>query len=326
MSNRTIALAAGACAVVFPIAFRGSTYPLFVASEFAIFAIVALSLDLLLGRSGQLSLGQSGFVAIGAYAAALLNARFGLDLLIGIGTAAVLAGVASLIVGLPATRLRGHYLAIVTFGFSLSIAQIALKWSALTGGDEGVRLAHPVLAGIPIDSPIRAYVLAFAALTAVAALQYALLRTALGRSFAAVRDSETAAAAIGINVAQTKVVAFAIAAALAGVAGALEASLTGFVAPENFGVMQTLAFFSMVVLGGTATIPGTIAGAFVVEAVTQTAATIGGLSLTILGAAIVLTALFVPEGLGAIFVRLARSRARGAARVFTRELPADGAP
>lgn len=300
MSKRLAFAGVASAVLLFAVVYHAATYPLFVASEFAIFAIVALSLDLLIGRSGQLSLGQSGFVAIGAYTAALLGSHFGIDLAIGLIAAAGLAALASLVVGLPATRLRGHYLAIVTFGFSLSIAQIALKWSGLTGGDEGVRFAHTHVFGIPLDSPLRIYVLAFAALALVVLGQSRLLGTALGRALAAVRDSETAASAMGIDVARTKVIAFAIAAALAGAAGALEAALTGFVAPENFGVMQTLTFFAMVVLGGTGSIAGTIAGTLVVESVTQLAATIGGLSLTILGAAIVSVALFVPGGLGAI--------------------------
>lgn len=305
MSDRRLPLVAIAAAIAFPLLVRGAPYPLFVASEFAIFAIVALSLDLLIGRSGQLSLGQGGFVAIGAYAAALLVTRAHLDLALATLAAMLLAIGASLIVGLPATRLRGHYLAIVTLGFSLSVAQIALKWTALTGGDEGVRLDHPALASIAIDSPVKAYVLALAALAIAALLQRSLARTSLGRAFAAVRDSEIAAAACGIDVARTKVAAFAIAAATAAAAGSLEAALTSFVAPENFGIAQTLAFFAMVVLGGTGTIVGTIAGALVVEIVTQVSATVGGLSLTILGGAIVAIALFAPGGLGALFRRRA---------------------
>ncbi len=305
MSDRTLLVASIAVVFVFPFVAHGAPYPLFVASEFAIFAIIALSLDVLIGRSGQLSLGQGGFVAIGSYAAALLVSHFGCDLALGTFAAIVIATIASLVLGLPSTRLRGHYLAIVTLGFSIAIAQIALKWSALTGGDEGVHLAHPRFAGIPIDSPIRGYALAFVALAIVATLQRTLSTTSLGRAFAAVRESEVAAAACGIDVARTKVFAFAIAAAVAAAGGALEAGLTGFVAPENFSLAQTLAFFAMVVLGGTATIAGTIAGALVVELVTQFSATIGGLSLTILGAAIVFVALFVPGGLGALLRRKA---------------------
>lgn len=296
-SRPALGLAALALVALFPLACGFRTYLLFVAAEFAIFAVVALSLDLLMGRSGQISLGHSGFFALGAYTAAILVSRFGLDLLPATLAGAATAALGSLVVGLPATRLRGHYLAIVTLGFGVAVAQIALKWVALTNGDEGVHLTGARFAGIALSSPVHLYALAFAALALVAILSDRLPNTRLGRAFAAVRDSEIAAAAMGIRVARTKVVAFVISAALAGAAGSLYAALTGFVAPENFGISQTLLFFAMVIVGGTASTVGTIAGALVLDAVSQGAATVSGLSLTLIGAAIVAVALFRPGGL-----------------------------
>lgn len=284
-------------AIVFPFAVRFQPYALFVVSEFAIFAIVALSLDLLMGRSGQISLGHGGFVAIGAYATAILDARFRLDLLPALLASAALAALASLIVGFPANRLRGHYLGIVTLGFGIAIAQIALFWTGLTNGDEGVHLAVRRFAGLSVESPGALYGLAFAGLALAAWYSERLPATRLGRAFAAVRDSEVAAEAMGIDVARTKVVAFVLSAALAGAAGCLYATLNGFVAPEDFGISQTLLFFAMVVVGGTASTAGTILGAFVLDAVSQGAATVSGLSLTLIGAVIVGVALFRPGGL-----------------------------
>lgn len=296
-----LAFAGLALAVAFPFLCRMQPYLLFIASEFAIFAIVALGLDLLMGRSGQISLGHNGFFAVGAYTAAILAARLHLDLAASLVLGAILAAVASLIVGIPATRLRGHYLAIVTLGFGIAVAQIALKWTALTNGDEGVHLAAPRLAGFAIGSPIALYVVAYVALALVAGLAEWLPATRLGRAFGAVRDSEVAATALGIDVARTKMIAFALSAALAGVAGALYAALTGFVAPEDFGVGQTLLFFSMVVVGGMASTVGTIVAAFVLDAVAQDAATVSGLPLVLVGAAIIAVAVFAPGGLKGLF-------------------------
>jgi branched-chain amino acid transport system permease protein len=297
VGRRTIvALVALAC-VLFPMLCGFRPYVLFVAAELAVFAVVALALDLLMGRSGQISLGHNGFFALGAYAAAILTARFRTDLALALIAAAAIAGAASLILGVPATRLRGHYLAIVTLGFGIAIAQIALKWTGLTNGDEGVHLNAPRLAAVPVGSPLALYALAYVALALCALLSEWLPRTRLGRAFAAVRDSEIAAAAMGIDVARTKMLAFALSAALTGIAGAIYAALTGFVAPEDFGVGQTLLFFSMVVVGGMASTGGTIVAAFLLDAVAQAAATISGLPLVLIGATIVAVALFRPGGI-----------------------------
>ena len=274
-------------------------YWLFVVSELFIFAIVAISLDLLMGRSGQISLGHSGFVALGAYSAAILNERFGVDLFLGTLAGSFLAALASLVLGFPATRLRGHYLGIVTLGFGIAIDQIALKWDTLTGGDQGIHLHKPMLLGLDVGTPVRMYYVALIALVAAVLLVWNLTGTRIGRAFAAIKDSEVAAAAMGVPVARTKVLAFICSAFLAGAAGSIYAFLAGFVAPEDFGIDSSLLFFAMVVIGGMGSIPGAIGGAVVVDAVKNAAATVSGLSLAILGSMIVLVVLFFPGGLKA---------------------------
>ena len=272
-------------------------YWLFVVSEFYVFAIVAISLDLLMGRSGQISLGQSGFVALGAYTTAILNQRFGVDLVVGMLAGASVAGLASLVLGLPATRLRGHYLGIVTLGFGIAVDQIALKWDSLTGGDQGIHLHRPVALGLDVGTPVRMYYVALVALVVAVLLVWSLTQTRIGRAFAAIKDSEIAAAAMGVPVARTKVLAFIVSAFLAGAAGGIYAFLAGFVAPEDFGIDSSLLFFAMVVIGGMGSISGAIGGAVVVDAIRTTAATVSGLSLAILGGMIVLVVLFFPGGL-----------------------------
>ena len=283
-------------------------YWLFVIAEMFIFAIVAISLDLLMGRTGQISLGHSGFFAVGAYTAAILSERYGIDLLAGAIAGGLLSAAASLIVGFPATRLRGHYLGIVTFGYGIAVDQIALKWDALTGGDQGVHLHKPVLLGLGLGTPVRMYYVSFIALVVVSLLVRNLAQTRIGRSFAAIRDSEVAATAMGVPIARTKILAFICSAFLAGVGGALYAFLAGFVAPEDFGIDQTLLFFAMVVIGGMGSIPGAIAGAVVVDAIRQGASTVSGLSLAILGGTIVLVVLFFPGGLKALLSRIGGRR------------------
>jgi branched-chain amino acid transport system permease protein len=314
---RSYAIALVAACAVLPILLQTigerQVYWLFVVSEFYVFAIVAISLDLLMGRSGQISLGQSGFVALGAYTTAILNQRFGVDLLGGMLAGACVAGVASLVLGFPATRLRGHYLGIVTLGFGIAVDQIALKWDALTGGDQGIHLHRPVVLGLDVGTPVRMYYVALVALVVVVLLVWSLTQTRLGRAFAAIKDSEIAAAAMGVPVARTKVLAFIVSAFLAGAAGGIYAFLAGFVAPEDFGIDSSLLFFAMVVIGGMGSIPGAIGGAIVVDAIRTTAATVSGLSLAILGGMIVLVVLFFPGGLKGFLRARARRMARARA-------------
>jgi branched-chain amino acid transport system permease protein len=293
-------------------------YWLFVVSEFFIFAIVAISLDLLMGRTGQISLGHSGFVAIGAYTAAILDDRLGVGLLGGVLCGGGLAGLVSVLLGFPATRLRGHYLGIVTLGFGIAVDQIALKWDALTGGDQGVHVQKPVLLGFDIGAPIPMYYISLAALVVAAVLVWNLTRTRLGRAFAAIKDSETAATAMGVPIGRTKIVAFMCSAFLAGAAGGIYAFLAGFVAPEDFGIDSSLLFFAMVIIGGMGSIPGAIGGAVVVDAIKNAAATISGLSLALLGGMIVVVVLFFPGGLKALL----RPRA---AKSLALERPRSGA-
>lgn len=306
------ALAVTLAAALLPLALRflGSqqgVYWLFVVAQFFTLAIVAISLDLLIGRTGQISLGHNGFFAVGAYTAAILSVRYHVDILTAMAAAGATAAIASLVVGFPAVRLRGHYLGIVTFGYGIAIDQIALKWDSLTGGDQGLHLHSPTLFQISLASPLRMYYVTLVVLVVTAVLVHNLTRTRVGRSFAAVRDSEIAAAAMGVPIARTKVLAFMVSAFLAGVAGCLYAFLAGFIAPEDFGVNQAMLFLSMAVIGGAGSLAGAIGGALVVDAVKQAASTVSGLSLAILGGMIMLVTLFFPRGLKGLFAWLASS-------------------
>lgn len=287
---------------------QGQVYWLFIASELFVFAIISISLDLLMGRAGQISLGHAGFVALGAYTAAILNTHYGTDLLIGSLAGGLVAAAGSIILGFPAARLRGHYLGIVTLGFGIAVDQIALKWDSLTGGGQGIHVKRPTLLGIDVGNPTAMYYVSLGALIIAAFLVWNLTRTRLGRAFAAVKDSEVAAGAMGIPVARTKVIAFLCSAFLAGVSGGIYAFLTGYIAPEDFELNSSLLFFAMTIVGGLGSIRGAIGGAVVVDGIKNAAATVSGLSLTILGGMIVLIALFFPGGMKALLNPTAKSR------------------
>jgi branched-chain amino acid transport system permease protein len=286
-------------------------YWLFIVAQYYTLAMAAVSLDLLMGWTGQISLGHNGLFAVGAYTAAILSVRYHADILAAMVAAGISAALASLIIGFPAVRLRGHYLGIVTFGYGIAIDQIALRWDSLTGGDQGLHLRAAKLLGFSLASPLKMYYLTLVALLIIALLVLNLTHTKIGRAFSALRDSEVAAAAMGVPIARTKILAFVCSAFIAGIAGCLFAYLAGFIAPEDFGINQALLLLAMVVIGGGGSLVGAIGGALVVDVVQQAASTVSGLSLAILGAAIMAVTLFFPYGLKGLVTRAFGPRVPG---------------
>src|SRR6516162_11131773 len=198
----------------------------------SIYATVGVGLLILTGFTGQASLGHAAFLAIGAYTAAYLQ-QFNVPFPVYFLAAGLLTGVIGAIVGFPALRLQGIYLVIATISFALIVEEILARWESVTHGNEGMRIKTIQLFGtqVPRDSPGFYFLcLAVLVLTIVGSLN--LLRSPTGRAFIAIRDSETAARSMGINVALYKVKSFAISAAITGFAGVLFAHKLSFISPE----------------------------------------------------------------------------------------------
>ena len=240
----------------------------------AALTIIVLGLNLLTGYSGQISIGHSGFVLLGAYVAALLLDRGvlgqGVHPMPAVLVAAGFSGALGYIVGIPALRLSGPYLAIVTVGFALSVPAV-LKWDALadlTGGIQGVLVQQPrppeALATDVTPGRWRYIVIAAPAVLA-GAVAWNLAHSRFGRALVAIREDELAAEQLGIDVARHKTLAFAISAAYAGLGGALfsYASL-GYVAPDAYGLLDSISYLAAIVVGGLASIPGSLLGALFV--------------------------------------------------------------
>src|SRR3954466_1101051 len=204
-----------------------------------IYSIVGLGLMLLTGYTGQISLGHAAFLAVGAYTEALLQAR-GVPFLISLPCAALFSAVAGLVVGLPALRLKGIYLAIATLAFNVIVEEVITRWESLTGGNSGQHLKPIVLFGARFDGAAAFYYLCLAltALSIFALLN--LLRSPTGRAFVAIRDSEISASCMGVNLAKYKTLSFAISAALTGIGGALYAHKVSFISPEQFTLLQSI--------------------------------------------------------------------------------------
>ena len=225
-----------------------------------IYSIVGLGLMLLVGFTGQISLGHAAFLAVGAYTEALLGAA-GWPFWLTLPAAALLSAAVGIIVGLPALRLKGIYLAIATLAFGVIVEEIAARWESLTGGNSGLHVKSIVLFGRKFDGDADFYYLVLG-LTVLAVIALAnLLRSPTGRAFVAIRDSEISASCLGVNLAKYKTMSFALSAALTGVGGALYAHKVTFISPEQFTLLVSIELVTIVILGGVGSLHGAVFGA-----------------------------------------------------------------
>jgi branched-chain amino acid transport system permease protein len=225
-----------------------------------IYAIVGLGLMLLVGYTGQISLGHAAFLAVGAYTEAILQAA-GMPFVVSLVSAALLSAAVGIIVGLPALRLKGIYLAIATFAFNVIVEEIVTRWESLTGGNSGKMLKAVEMFGVRLASQESFYYLCLtlAVLSCLALVN--LLRSPTGRAFVAIRDSEVSASCMGINLARYKTMSFALSAGLTGIGGALYAHKVGFISPEQFTLIQSIELVTIVIIGGVGSLHGAVFGA-----------------------------------------------------------------
>ena len=293
-------------------------YELSILIEMGIAVIGALGLNLLIGYTGQISLGQGAFVAIGAYTSGLLAGTLGFPFLVTLPLAGLTAALLSLIVGVPSLRLKGLYLALGTLAFGFIIEYILYHWD-LTRGDLGMAVPKIGTESFSIETERQFFylIMFFAAIATIVAKNIA--RTKIGRSFVAIRDRDTAAEAMGISLAKYKIMAFAVCAFYAGVAGSLMAYYQKWIVPGNFDISLSVAYIAMIVLGGVGTILGSILGAILITGIPhgivyltdalrgsypQLSNLVVDLKLGIFGLIIVLTLLFEPQGLVGIYRRI----------------------
>jgi branched-chain amino acid transport system permease protein len=233
--------------------------------------IAMLGLDVLTGHSGQISLGHGAFMAVGAYTTAILMADHGVRDLWTIPIAAGVAGVIGLLAGVPALRLSGLYLALATFGIAVVLPTVLKKFDHFTGGSTGITLfGKPAQTGHGVGiwgltNNQWLYVLTWTVGAVVFLLAWWLLDSRFGRSLRAIRDSELAASASGVNRAKYKVLAFGVSAAFAGVAGALFAINVAYVAPDTFPIRLSLYLLVGAVVGFFGSIWGAVLGALLIQ-------------------------------------------------------------
>lgn len=304
--------------------------PFFVADRFllkvfiyvGINVLVVTGLALLFGYAGQVSLGHAAFVGIGAYTCAFLTVKAHAPWPIAFLAAGAISGLGGLVLALPSLRLRGHYLAMATLGFGELMSLAFAEAVPITGGVDGFTgIPFPTIGSIAIRTPAGLYWLTWG-VTACALLAAAnLVSLRPGRAMRALHGSELGAAACGVDVVGVKVRAFVISAMFAGLAGALYASVVGFVSPSVFTVTASVAFLAMAVVGGSGSLAGPVVAAVLLTLLQYLDALIPGISRQaaqlvqsyqpdVYGLAIILVVLFAPGGIGALW----RATTRGGER------------
>jgi len=265
------------------------------------YAIVGYGLSLLLGLCGQVSIGHAGFFALGAYTAGILTTRAEWPFLATLVPALVLGGLLGAALAAPALRVKGPYLAMLTIAFGLVCESVLIEAEPLTGGFNGLaNIDKPVIAGVVLG--MRGHVGLIVGCAIAIAIGYAALSAdRFGKRLRAVRDSEIAARAIGLDPVRLRTRAFAISAAVASLGGAFFAPLAGFISPDNFGLLQSILFLLLVILGGVGTLTGPPVGALIVAGLPEVLASLADYRLMIFGVLLLIILRLRPDGLAAFW-------------------------
>lgn len=294
-----LALAAG-------LALTLNGYFVFVIAGVAMLAICGVGLNLLLGLTGQVSFGHVGFYAIGAYTVAILTGQAGWSFWAAWPLGMLLAGALGALLALPALRVKGPGLAMVTIAFGFIVEHGAVEWRTITGGQNGIMgIAQPSLPGV--EGGERAIALiALVVLGVVLAGFVRISRGSWGAAMRAVRDSDTAAASIGIDPLVVKTAGFACSAALAGLAGGLYAPLQGLITPGMFSFLQSILFVLVVMIGGAGTVAGPLVGAVVVGLLPEMLSSLENLRLLCFGLLLLVVLWVAPTGIVGVVASLYR--------------------
>lgn len=297
------ALALAAALLVLP--FLVKNYRVFQFNLVLVYAVAILGLNILTGFNGQFSLGHGAFYAFGAYVAAILMSLYNLPYWLTLPAAFAFCFAFGFLVGFPALRLAGHFLALATFALAMAVPQL-LKYKrleGLTGGVQGIVLSKPeppfefALFGQPLSPDRWLYFFTLLVTALMFLLAWNLLRGRVGRALIAIRDHPIAAAAMGINLAMFKSLTFGVSAGFTGLAGALGAIVVAFVSPDSFTFSLSIFLLVGVVVGGLASIPGAIFGAIFIQFVPNLADEISKAAPSaIYGAMLILLMYLLPNG------------------------------
>ncbi|MEW6679622.1 MAG: branched-chain amino acid ABC transporter permease [bacterium] len=308
MKKKAILFSTILCLILFPFFSNrfGNVYLVHILALIGIYIILSLGLNLTIGLTGLLDLGFCAFYAIGAYSSVLLNLSgvsfwFCVPLSIGISV------LFRFLLGKPVLHLRGDYLAIVTLGFG-EITRLALNnWDSLTNGPKGLPkvgeiISPPKISSFVFRDDIHFYYLILFFVLVVVIISYRLENSRIGRALVAIREDETAASAMGIDISNLKMIAFLFSGGIAGLAGCLYSHWIGFISPESFTFWESVFLVCMVVLGGIGSIPGVILGVFLLVGVPEVLRIFLGQAfvsyrMLVFGFAMIVMVILRPEGI-----------------------------
>lgn len=263
-----------------------------------IHTILVVGLNLLMGYAGQISLGHAAFFGVGAYTSGILTATYGVNPWLAMVAGLGLAGLLAFLIGIPALKLRGYYLAMATLGFGVIVYIFFVQALSLTGGPSGLSgIPSLSLAGFTFHSPLRLYGLIWGTTLGLLALSAGLVDSRIGRALRALHDSEAAAESLGINTQRLKLLIFVWSALYASLAGSLYAHTLNFIAPSSFDIMFSIKLVTMVVVGGMASIWGSLLGAGVLTVLPELLVVFHDFEVVIFGAILMVVMIFLPRGL-----------------------------
>lgn len=263
-----------------------------------IHTLLVVGLNLLLGYAGQISLGHAAFFGLGAYTSGILTATYGVNPWLAMVAGLAVSGSAAFLIGMPALKLRGYYLAMATLGFGIIVYIILNEAHDLTGGPSGLTGIPPLsVAGFALNTPHRLYLLIWLILGLILALSANLVDSRTGRAIRALHDSEAGAESLGVDTFRLKLKIFVWSALYASLAGSLYAHSLNFIAPASFGFMFSIKLVTMVVLGGMASIWGSLLGAGVLTVLPELLTVFHDFEVVIYGAILMVVMIFLPRGL-----------------------------
>ena len=263
----------------------------------AINAVIVLGLNLLIGFAGQISLGHAGFLGIGAYASAVLPTHFGWHPILAMGAGAVVTGALAALVARPIFKLKGHYLAMATLGLGIIINIVLRNEATWTGGPDGMPVPAMGLFGFELTSDKQWYWVVALLLSVSVWASLNLIDSPFGRALRALHGSEVASQVVGVDVVRYKVAIFVLSAVFASLMGSITAHYVGFVTPNLADFFHSIELVTMVVIGGMASVYGSLVGAVLLTALPQALATFEGWETVAFGAILMACMIFMPKGL-----------------------------
>lgn len=267
------------------------------AIRMAINAVIVLGLNLLIGFAGQISLGHAGFLGIGAYASAVLPTHLGWHPVLAMGAGALGAGLLAAVLARPIFKLKGHYLAMATLGLGIIINIVVRTEAAWTGGPDGMPVPAFSLAGFEISGDKHWYWIVAVLLSVSVWASLNLIDSPFGRALRALHGSEVASKVVGVDVLRYKVAIFVMSAMFASIMGSVTAHYVGFVTPNLADFFHSIELVTMVVIGGMASVYGSVVGAVLLTALPQALTSFEGWETVVFGSILMLSMIFMPKGL-----------------------------